>query len=259
MNRGNFQIMGILNLTPDSFSDGGKHNTLKKALKRVKEMIKDGVDIIDIGGESTGPGSKKVSLKEEIKRTIKIIQEIRKITSLPISIDTYKAKVADEALKNGANIVNDITALRGDKNMAKIIAKHNCPVVIMYSKDKTPRTSIKAKNYQDIIRTIKNFLEKQIKYAKKHNIKHIIIDPGMGHYISSNPKYSYEIITRLNELKELNLPILVGLSRKSFLGGQISQREEKGNALSAIAYLNGASIIRTHDIKGVNKIINSLG
>ncbi len=258
MKQRRLQIMGILNVTPDSFSDGGEFNTLKKALKRARELEKQGADIIDVGGESTGPGSKEVSLEEELKRVIPVIKKLRKFTKIPISIDTYKSEVAEQALQAGANMVNDITALRGDPKMAKIIAKHKCPVILMYSKDKTPRTTTKKLKYKDVIKTIKDFLKKRIIYAKKHGIKlsQIIIDPGMGQFISAIPKYSYEIIARLHELKSLKRPILIGASRKSFLGESMKSRIERGSTISAIAYLNGASIIRTHDVKQIKWLKN---
>ncbi len=243
--------MGIINLTPDSFSDGGKFNSQKKALSLAKKMEKEGADILDIGGESTGPGSKKVSEKEELKRVISTIKAIRKITKLPISIDTYKAKVAEEALKAGANIINDVTAFRGDKRMANVVKNYGCPIIIMFSKDNTPRTTVKNKKYPDVIKTIKTFLKKQIKYAKSKGInpKQIIIDPGMGQFLSAIPSYSLEIIARLYELKKLNHKILIGISRKSFLGGTMKEREKKALPLSGVAYLNGASILRTHNVK----------
>ncbi len=242
-------IMGILNLTPDSFSDGGQFNSIEKAKKRVKEMENEGANIIDIGGESTGPGSKNVKLEEELNRVIPVIKAVSKITKLPISIDTYKAKVADQALQSGAKIINDVTGLRGDKEMVNIASKHQCPTIIMYSKDKTARTSKTAKQYKDIIKTIKTFLKKQSEYAIKNGIKkeNIILDPGMGAFVSTIPEYSYEIISRLSELPK---PLLIGISRKSFLGGKLAERDIKAIPLTAIAYLNGASIIRTHDVKG---------
>ncbi len=256
-------IMGVLNVTPDSFSDGGKFNKLEKAVKRAKQMESEGADIIDIGGESTGPNSKFISLEEELKRVIPVIKLIRRISKLPISIDTYKSEVAKQALENGANLINDVTALRGDKNMAKIAAKYNCPIILMYSKDKTPRTTREAIDYEDVIKTIKTFLKNRIKFAEKQGIKksQIIIDPGIGAFVSGIPKYSFEIIAKLKCLKELGFPILIGISRKSFLhpakGGaskkcsqseHLKTRDLKSAILSAIAYLNGADIIRTHNI-----------
>lgn len=250
-------IMGILNLTPDSFSDGGIYNTAKMALKRAKQLEQEGADIIDIGGESTGPGSKNVSLKEELNRIIPILKKIRKHTKLKVSIDTYKAEVARIALEEGADMINDVTALRQDPELPKIITKYRCPIVLMYSKDTTPRTTVKKIHYKDVIKIIKSFLKKRISYARKHGIskENIIIDPGMGQFISSIPKYSFEIIARLKDLKKLNFPILIGISRKSFLGGALGTRDEKSALLSTIAYLNGASIIRTHDVKTTKRCL----
>ncbi len=249
--------MGVLNVTPDSFSDGGKFNSIKKALAQAKKLIKEGADILDIGGESSGPNSQNVSLAEELNRVIPIIKALRKFTEIPISIDTYKSQVAEEALKAGANIINDVTALRGDKNMAAVAKKHQCHLILMYSKDPTARTTTQETKYKDVIATIKDFLKKQLNYAVKNGIKksNLIIDPGMGGFISMLPKYSYEILARLKELKSLKLPILIGVSRKSFLGGPIDQRDQKSAALAAIAYLNGASIIRTHNITATKECL----
>lgn len=253
-------IMGILNVTPDSFSDGGKYNTLEKAIKKAIELEQEGADIIDVGGESTGPNSKKITLEEELLRTIPVIKALRKITKLPISIDTYKSEVANQALLNGANMINDVTALRSDKKMAKIAKKHNCPIIMTYSKDNSPRTTIKEKSYKDVIKTIKEFFKNQILYAKKQGIKsgNIIIDPGMGQFISAIPRFSYEIIARLSELKTMGFFICIGISNKSFLMGKMETRDKKAKPLSVIAYLNGASIIRTHDVKGLKEFFSSL-
>lgn len=252
--------MGILNVTPDSFSDGGKCNTQEKALLRAKQMERDGADILDIGGESTGPGSKAVSLKEELKRVIPVIQAIRAISRIPISVDTYKAGVAEAALQAGADMINDVTALRGDVKMGRVIAKYKCQVVLMYSKDSTARTAIEEKRYKDVVKTIKQFLRARIDYAQKQGIvkDQIIIDPGMGHFVSALPGYSYEIIARLPELKQLGLPILIGVSRKSFLGGKLENRDERGIPLTALAYINGACIIRTHKVGKTRAFLNGL-
>lgn len=249
--------MGILNLTPDSFSDGGEHNALQKALRRAQELEEQGADIIDIGGESTGPGSKNVTLKKELERVIPTLKLIRKHVKIPISIDTYKAEVAHQALEQGADIVNDVTALRGDNQMAKLVAKTNCPIILMYSKDNTPRTTIKKKKYANIIQTIKKFFQQRIKYAKSQGITQaqITLDPGMGQFISAIPRYSYEIIARLPELTELKFPLLLGISRKSFLDGEMKSRLDKGLAASALAVINGASILRTHDIKETKEFL----
>ncbi len=244
------KIMGILNLTPDSFSDGGQFNNINKALKQAQKLEAEGADILDIGGESTGPNSTYVSLEEELQRVIPILKKLRKHLHIPISIDTYKAEVARQTLEEGANIINDVTALKGDNVMAKIAAKYSCPIILMYSKDHSPRTTIHAKKYKNVIKTIKKFFEKRLSYAtsKGINKSQIILDPGMGQFISSIPKYSFEIISNLRELKALRHKILIGISRKSFLGGTLESRLDKGLVASAIAYLNGADILRTHDV-----------
>ena len=250
--------MGILNITPDSFSDGGRYDTVEAAIKRAVALEEQGADIIDIGGESTGPGSKRVKTEEEIRRVLPVLIAVRKRTKLPISIDTYKAKVAQAALEEGADMINDVTALRADKKMPVIISKYKCPIILMYSKDPTPRTTRKKQHYKNVTAHIKNFLEERIRFAQEKGIKksQIIIDPGMGAFISSVPAYSYQIITELNELKSLSCPILIGVSRKSFLGGALSSRDGKSAALSAIAYINGASIIRTHNVKETLSCLN---
>lgn len=253
-------IMGILNLTPDSFSDGGKFMDEKNAIKRVLQMEAEGADFIDIGGESTGPNSKNVSLSIELERVIPFLRKIRQKTKLPISIDTYKAEVARQALEEGADLINDVTALRSDPKLAEVVTKHNCPIILMYSKDKTPRTTVKAKKYTDVIKTINDFFVQRLKFAKNKGIKskNIILDPGMGQFISSIPTYSLEIIARLREFHSLKHPLLIGISRKSFLGGKMPDRDQMALPLSAIAYLNGASIIRTHDVKGLKEFFSKL-
>lgn len=256
------KIMGVLNVTPDSFSDGGKFNTVEKALKHAHEMEIAGADIIDIGGESTGPGSKDVIEEEELHRVMPIIKALRPRTKLQISIDTYKSQVAKQAIQEGADMVNDVTGLRGDAKMAETIAMYNCPIVIMFAKDNTPRTTIKKVEYNDIIETIGDFFTQQMEYAKSQGIKlqNIILDPGMGQFISADPKYSIEIIERLNELVQ-KFPqnrFLLGISRKSFLGGELKDRDEHAKPLTELAIQNGASIIRTHDVKSVKDIIDKL-
>ncbi|MFH1218734.1 MAG: dihydropteroate synthase, partial [Candidatus Peregrinibacteria bacterium] len=197
---------------------------------------------------------------EELNRVIPILKKLRPKTNLKISLDTYKSEVARQALELGADMINDVTALRADPKMANIIAQHKCPIILMYSKDSTPRTTTKDKKYSDVIKTIKTFLTQRISYAKKHGIhpSQIIIDPGMGQFISNLPKYSYEIIARLSELKSLKAQILLGHSRKSFLQVPMNKRDLLSQPLSAIASIQGASIIRTHDVKGTYKCLNSL-
>jgi dihydropteroate synthase len=252
------RIMGILNVTPDSFSDGGKFFDSKKATDHALQMIKDGANIIDVGGESTGPGSKNVTAAEEIKRVIPVIKAIRKKNKrVTISIDTYKAKVAEAALKAGANMVNDVTALRGDKQMAKLVAKTGTPIILMYSKDKTPRTTKRKVHYANVVQHIVEFLKEQTEFAIKNGIKpeQIIIDPGMGAFVSTEPSYSLEILHRLEEFKLLGYPILLGPSRKSFIPGKLEDRLPGTIAACTIALQNGANILRVHDVAECKQII----
>ena len=254
MDLSHVQLMGILNITPDSFSDGGKLNSPESIAQAAKQMINDGATILDIGAESSGPGSTDVSLQEELNRVIpalEIIIPIAKKHNIQISIDTYKAEIANQTLQMGADIINDITGLRGDPNMAKIIAKHNAKVDIMYSKDPTARTTKEATKYNDVIATITQFLTKQIEYAKSQGIdpKNIIIDPGMGAFISTIPKYSYEILDRLQELKQLSFPLLVGTSLKSMHPFPLKDRLIPRIATALQAAQNGANILRVHQVK----------
>lgn len=258
--------MGVLNITPDSFSDGGKFFSVKKAVTHALKMIKDGADIIDVGGESSGPGSKFVTKTEELCRVIPIIKKINsyklQATSykLLISIDTYKAEVARQAIASGAKIVNDVTALRGDPEMARVIAESGVKIILMYSKDKTARTTRKKKHYKDVVGTVMKFLKSRIDFALKQGIKRsqIIIDPGMGAFISVIPKYSFEILTRLKEFKKFGLPILIGASNKSFLPGVIGERLTPTLIAHLIATQNGADIIRVHDVKAHRQMLNTM-
>ncbi len=272
--------MGVLNVTPDSFFDGGKYLSLDKAVKRALQMIKEGADIIDIGGQSTGPGSKNVSFDEELKRVLPVLQKLRPRTKVLISVDTWRAKVAQKALECGADMINDVTALRGDKKMSSVLAKHGKPVVLMYSKDKTARTSMRNVHYDDVVKTVKDFLKKQIAVAVRAGIqrKNLILDPGMGAFVSSEAKYSLQILARLKEFQtgwsvaealaikcpegypSFGLPILVGPSRKSFIGQTLNlplpERLEGTLACVTVAVMNGASILRVHDVKEARRTVD---
>ncbi len=251
------KIMGILNVTPDSFSDGGKYFDLDQAVARAEEMVREGAEIIDVGGESSGPGSVDVSLEEELRRVVGVVQElgIRKL-GVRVSVDTWKAEVARQAIEAGATIVNDVTALRGDDQMAAVIAESGVKVVLMYSKDDSARTTAENVEYDDVVATIKSFLVKRIAYAEAKGIEReqMIIDPGMGAFVSGKAEYSWEILERLREFEELGCPILIGASRKSFLGGDVEDRLEPSLKAAKLATDNGASILRVHDIAETRKL-----
>lgn len=258
------KIMGILNVTPDSFSDGGKYTLPQAALQQALQLIREGADMIDIGGEASGPGSQYVPAQEEMRRVLLVIERLNRFRlhrpKPVISIDTYKAEVAWNAIAAGASMVNDITALRGDPEMAGVIAKSGVSVVLMYAKDPTARTTRIKKRYRDIMRTVKDFLEARISFAQRTGIKksQIILDPGMGAFVSMEPKYSYEILRRLGELKVFGCPILVGTSRKSFLPGTIEERLEPTLTANLLAIQNGADIIRVHDVAAHRRLIETL-
>ena len=259
--RNRVYIMGILNLTPDSFYDGGRYLQKEKAIKQAINMVNAGADIIDIGGESTRPGAKRISAKEEINRVIPVLKAIRNKIKIPISVDTYKSETAEAALSEGADIINDISGLRFDKNMAKIIAKHNAGVVIMHIKG-TPKTMQINPVYNDLITEIKDNIEKSIKIALENGIdfNKIIIDPGIG--FGKRIEDNYIIINKIKEFKIFKRPILIGLSRKSLIGKILNQPPEErlyGTLiLNGISILNGANIIRVHDVMEHKKLIKLL-
>lgn len=239
-------IMGILNVTPDSFSDGGHYNSVGQALNHAILMVKEGADIIDVGGESTRPGSDEVESKEEIKRVVPVIQELKRFINKPISIDTYKASVAEAALEAGANVVNDVWGLQRDPEIASVVAKYSVPVIVMHNQYNTEYDN-------DIIDSMIEFFKKSIAIAHEAGIKNemIILDPGIGFGKSSDQ--NLEVMRRLDELQVLGYPILLGISRKSIIGNTIDvpthDRLEGTIALNAIGIQMGAEIIRVHDIK----------
>jgi dihydropteroate synthase len=256
-------VMGVLNVTPDSFSDGGRFLEYDRALSQAEQMIKDGADIIDIGGESSRPGAQTVSTEEEIDRIMPIIEKVKDDFAVIVSVDTYKESVARVAvLEAGADMVNDISALRFSENMADTIAQLDVPIVLMHIKG-TPQNMQKDPYYQDLIPELKQYFRTRIEYALSKGIKKkkIIIDPGIG--FGKRVEDNIEIIKRLEEFKEFELPILIGLSRKSFLG-IISdepipmEREAETTCANIIAILNGASIIRVHNVKNTVKSVKVL-
>jgi dihydropteroate synthase len=251
-------LMGILNVTPDSFSDGGRYFDRALAVKRAQEMVEEGADIIDVGGESTRPGSEPVSLQEEIARTIPVIEEISKKIKVPVSIDTYTAEVAKRALDAGASIVNDISGLRFDPEMPKVISKHKVPVVIMHIKG-MPKNMQANPIYEALIPELMDYFRASIRLAVESGIAEdkIVIDPGIG--FGKTLDHNLEIIKNLYEFTLLEKPLLVGVSRKAFIGkilgdAPVSERLEGTAAAVTISILNGANIIRVHDVKEMKKV-----
>lgn len=245
------KLIGILNLTPNSFSDGGRFKEFgggEDSVKVAGQMLEDGAEILDLGGESTGPGSTEVSVEEEIGRVVPILKKIRKaFPDAILSVDTWKSEVAAAALAAGANMINDVTAGRGDPRIFEVVAKAGVPMVVMYSKQNSPRTDREAVQYDDVMLTIKDFLRERIEVARRAGVKSIIVDPGMGAFVSGDAAYSFEIISRLDELRELGCPILVGTSRKGFLGATVEEREAM--TLWTTLQLRGkVDFLRVHDV-----------
>jgi dihydropteroate synthase len=239
-------IMGILNVTPDSFSDGGDFTNIDIAINHAKDMVNKGADIIDLGAESTRPGYTKISDEEEIERLVPVIKRLTKEINVPISVDTYKSEVAKSVLDNGVHLINDIWGLQYDKNMANVVAKYNAYVCIMHNQDGTYYD-------KDVMDSIKEFLLESIKIAKEAGIKDdkIILDPGIG--FGKNYEQNIEVLRRLGELKDLGYPILLGTSRKSTIGKILNvtpkERVEGTIATTVAGIIDGVDIVRVHDVK----------
>lgn len=245
-------IMGILNLTPDSFSDGGQFNTLETALIQAQTLISSGADIIDIGGQSTRPGSQQILFEEELNRVIPIIKLLRRETSIPISIDTARALVADAAIEAGADLVNDISGGTFDSQMFTVVAKLKVPIILMHIKG-NPQTMQQLTDYTDLIGEVIQWLDNQLNLAMKAGIKrsHIIIDPGIG--FAKTYSQNLELLRRLSEFRSLRQPILVGVSRKRFIGHILQQNNPKQRLWGTAAACCGAiaqsvDILRVHDV-----------
>ena len=255
-------LMGVLNVTPDSFSDGGDFNTLESALAQAENMVKSGVDIIDIGGQSTRPGAAEISSSEEIDRVIPLVQILRQkpeiFGSVPISVDTTRAQVAKAAVEAGADIINDISGATFDSEMLSTVAKLKVPIILMHIRG-TPQTMQKLTDYRDLIGEIREFLESRIAEAVAAGIdkSHIILDPGIG--FAKNYSQNLEILQQLAKFRVLNCPILVGVSRKSFIGHILNQPFAKqriwGTAAACTgAIANSADILRVHDVREMRDV-----
>ncbi len=251
-------IMGILNVTPDSFSDGGLYFDKSTAVKRAFQMVEEGADIIDIGGESTRPGSEPITIEEELRRTIPVIESLSKETKIPLCIDTYKSEVAKRALDAGASMVNDISGLRFDPKMPGVVSEYKVPVVIMHVKG-TPRDMQQNPVYEALIPEIMDYLRTGMIIARQAGISEdmIVIDPGIG--FGKTFDHNLQIIHNLQEFTLLRKPILIGPSRKAFIGRilgdvPVTERLEGTAAAVAISIMNGANIIRAHDVKEMVKV-----
>ena len=238
-------VMGILNVTPDSFSDGGRWNQLDAAKKHTEDMIRDGAAIIDIGGESTRPGYEKISDEEEISRVVPMIEMVKKEFGVPVSVDTYKSGVAEAALQAGADLVNDIWGLKADEKLAGVIAEYDVPCCLMHNRDNT--------DYQDFRKELLDDLRETIAIAKKAGIKEdkIILDPGVG--FGKTYEHNLIVIHHMDDLKELGYPILLGTSRKSVVGLTLdlpaSERVEGTMVTTVFGVMQGAAFVRVHDVK----------
>lgn len=250
---GHTLVMGILNVTPDSFSDGGKYNRIDAALYHAQEMVADGAAILDIGAESTRPypGAQKISAEEELDRLMPVLERVLDFSPVPISVDTYKATVADAALKAGAHIINDIWGLQYEPEMAQVIARYGVPAVVMHNQDK-------AEYPPDLMGEVLDFLRHSIDIAEKAGIPrdHIIVDPGIG--FAKTTQHNLLIMQQMERLRSLNCPVLLGTSRKRFIGDTlnlpVNERVEGTAATVALGIIKGAHIVRVHDVKEIVRV-----
>ncbi|MFP7300241.1 dihydropteroate synthase [Neobacillus niacini] len=242
--------MGILNITPDSFSDGGKYNNIEQAIRRAEEMVKNGADIIDIGGESTRPGYTVINEEEEIERVVPVIEAISKYVNAPISIDTYKAGVAERAIEAGAHIINDIWGAKADRRMADVAAKYNVPIILMHNRHD--------RNYSLFIRDVLNDLYESISLVKQAGVRdnQIILDPGIG--FAKDLKENIMMMQHLDTLTALGYPVLLGTSKKSMIGQAldlpVEERLEGTGATVCYGIQKGCQIMRIHDVKEMSRM-----
>lgn len=252
-------LMGVLNVTPDSFSDGGEFNTTAAALSQAQALVAAGADIIDVGGQSTRPGAEQISLEAELERVLPVVEVLRSEISVPISVDTTRATVAKASVEVGADIINDISGGTFDSQMLPTVASLGVPIVLMHIRG-TPQTMQQMTDYQDVIAEISSFLAQQISIATDLGIdpEKIMIDPGIG--FAKNYEQNLEILRRLRTLRSLNCPILVGVSRKSFIGRILNQPDPKARvwgtaAACCAAIFNGADILRVHDVREIHDVL----
>ena len=253
-------IVGVLNLTPDSFYDGGKYNTIDKILKKVEKMVKEGVDILDIGGESTRPFSKRISSSLEIKRLLSPLKKIKKNFDIPISVDTMKSEVAEVCLSEGAEIINDATGLMFDQKIAKVVARYNAALIINHTPEMPERMQEKP-YYINITEEIKSFFHKNIIFSLKAGIskESIVLDPGIG--FGKNLTHNIELIKNIKEFKKLKLPLMYGVSNKTFIGEITKVKNPRKRIIGSIVTANtcirnGVEMIRVHNVKETKQMIS---
>lgn len=238
-------VMGILNVTPDSFSDGGKYTDTMLAVAQADRMAAAGADLIDVGGESTRPGHVKISEEEEIRRVVPVIRELKRRFDVPVSIDTYKSAVAEAALDAGADLLNDIWGFRADERMAELAAEYQVPVCLMHNRDNT--------DYKDFMKEVVGDLEESLAIAERHNIRkeNIMLDPGVG--FGKTYEQNLIILNHLEDIVALGYPVLLGTSRKSVIGNTldlpVTEREEGTIATSVIGAMKGCGYVRVHDVE----------
>ena len=252
------RIMGILNVTPDSFSDGGSFFDPRAALSQARRMIGDGADIIDVGGESTRPYAEPVTLEDELKRVIPIIESIRSFSDIPLSIDTSKAAVARQALEAGADIINDVSALRNDPGMIELVRKCDAELIIMHMQG-TPGTMQDAPQYQDVVEEVLSFFSERLDFLEAEGIdlNRVIIDPGIG--FGKKLEHNLQLLNRLEQLSTLGRPVLLGHSRKRFLGDltglEAGQRDAVSSVVSALSLEKNVSIFRVHNVAATREAL----
>lgn len=255
---GRTALVGILNVTPDSFSDGGRYLNADEAIAYGVRLAEEGADLIDIGGESTRPGARPVSAEEELERVLPVIRGLRRAVAIPLSIDTYKSRVARAALDEGADVVNDISALRFDPAMASLVVTENVPVVLMHMQG-TPRTMQERPFYRDVVAEVRDFLSERFRFALAEGVKpeQIVVDPGIG--FGKDLEHNLALLRDLSALEALGRPILVGPSRKTFVGKILGigpeDRLEGSLAAAVAAVLAGANMIRMHDVREARRAI----
>ena len=238
-------VMGILNVTPDSFSDGGSYTSIDKAMEQTEKMIQQGADIIDVGGESTRPGHVQIGDEEEIKRVVPVIREIKKKIDIPVSIDTYKSAVAKAALEAGADLLNDIWGFRYDEKMAELAAEYDVPVCLMHNRDNL--------DYDDFMEDVKKDLQISLDIAEKYGVKkeNIMLDPGVG--FGKTYEQNLMVMDHLEEIVDMGYPVLLGTSRKSVIGLTldlpVDEREEGTLATSVLGAIKGCQFVRVHDVE----------